>query len=129
LCGTTDYSARLEAQARGLIDSWAIRWYWSVFRANGLVLYPPRTYVINKGMDGTGTHSSLFSRLYLGRQSAYSDWPIDMPSEIALDEPLFEEVKRFLVRLKGPAPIRLLRQLRHAIRTRKARPTVGNAHK
>jgi hypothetical protein len=56
LDGAYDYFAMLEAQLCGEINSWAIRWYLSVFMHKGLILYPPQTYVINAGFDGSGTH-------------------------------------------------------------------------
>jgi len=51
------YFSMLEAQLQGQIDSWAIRWYLSVFLNQGIVLYPVKTLVENDGMDGTGRHS------------------------------------------------------------------------
>jgi hypothetical protein len=36
--------------------AWDIRWYYSVFSREGLVLYPPRPLVLHTGFDGTGTH-------------------------------------------------------------------------
>lgn len=40
------------------LDSWAIRWRWSIFKNNGLVLFPNRTMVKNIGWDGTGVHGA-----------------------------------------------------------------------
>ncbi len=51
------YFDMLVRQKRGLIDSWAIRWYLSVFLEKGLVIYPKRSLVRNEGFDGSGTHS------------------------------------------------------------------------
>jgi hypothetical protein len=56
LGGAYDYFDMLERQRGGSIDSWAIRWYLSVFMRNGLTLYPARTLVRNIGFDGSGTH-------------------------------------------------------------------------
>jgi hypothetical protein len=56
LDGAYDYFDMLERQRRGGIDSWAIRWYLSVFMRGGLTLYPARTLVRNIGFDGSGTH-------------------------------------------------------------------------
>lgn len=56
LGGVYPYSSMVEAQLRGEIDSWAIRWYMSVFVHKGLVLFPRRTLVHNSGLDGSGTH-------------------------------------------------------------------------
>ncbi len=60
LGNTIDYFNMLEKQKAGLVDSWAIRWYLSVFMNNGLVLYPRKTLVRNIGMDGTGTHGDNY---------------------------------------------------------------------
>jgi hypothetical protein len=36
--------------------SWAVRWYWSVFKINGLVLFPHATLVKHFGTDDSGTN-------------------------------------------------------------------------
>ena len=51
-----DYFGLLGRQKAGKVDSWAIRWYLSVFLEDGLVLYPRKTMVVNGGLDGSGTH-------------------------------------------------------------------------
>lgn len=51
-----DFSGMLEQQLRGEIDSWAIRWYQSVFLRSGITLFPRKTLVENTGFDGSGTH-------------------------------------------------------------------------
>ncbi len=56
LDGSYDYATMLVRQMAGLLDSWAVRWYWTVFKANGLVLFPPVSLVRNTGFDGSGTH-------------------------------------------------------------------------
>lgn len=56
LGGAYDYSGMLERQMEGKRDSWGVRWYWSVFRAGGLGLFPARPLVKNMGADGSGTH-------------------------------------------------------------------------
>lgn len=58
LLGAYPYSAMLKNQIDGEIDSWAIRWYLSVFMMKGFVLYPKCTLVQNIGFDGSGTHSN-----------------------------------------------------------------------
>ncbi|MEJ2452108.1 MAG: glycosyltransferase [Gammaproteobacteria bacterium] len=56
LDGAYDYFSMLEAQLSGRVDSWAIRWYLSVFMLGGLVLFPVKSLVKNVGFDGSGTH-------------------------------------------------------------------------
>ena len=58
LNGSYDYTQMLERQMSKQIQSWGIRWYWSVFMRGGLSCFPPRSLVANIGMDGTGTHGS-----------------------------------------------------------------------
>ena len=56
LDGAYEYSRLLRKQMAGSIDSWAICWYWSVFRRNAVALFPPKSLVQNIGFDGSGTH-------------------------------------------------------------------------
>ncbi len=64
LDGTYDYAAMMDRQQAGLSSSWGIRWYWSVFKRNGLAVFPPRTLVANHGMDGAGTHGRGWFRKF-----------------------------------------------------------------
>lgn len=56
LDGQYNYYDMLIRQSRGKLDSWAIRWYLSIYKYKGLILYPSDTLVNNTGMDGSGTH-------------------------------------------------------------------------
>jgi hypothetical protein len=38
------------------VDSWAVRWYWSIFKQGGLTLFPRDSFVENVGFDGSGTN-------------------------------------------------------------------------
>ena len=55
--GSIKYYRMLILQAIGVNDSWAIRWYASVFLNNGLCLHPGKSLVNNIGQDDSGTHS------------------------------------------------------------------------
>lgn len=56
-CGCTGFYAMLLKQMEEKsIDSWAIRWYWTVFQKNGLTLYPKETMVNNEGYENGGVH-------------------------------------------------------------------------
>ena len=54
--GGYPYANMLQKQMEGRIDSWAVRWWWTVFNSGGLSLYPPRSLVANIGFDSTATH-------------------------------------------------------------------------
>jgi hypothetical protein len=64
LNGAYDYATMLERQMSGKADSWGIRWYWSVFMRNGLSIFPPKTLINNRGMDGSGSHGRGIFRKY-----------------------------------------------------------------
>jgi GT2 family glycosyltransferase len=95
LDGAYDYSGMVEAQRRGAIDSWAIRWYVSVFAKNGLVLFPRRTLVENGGFDASGIHGRAPAAVAAAR--------IDPRFEVrafpndAVPSPAFQQVKRGLI--------------------------------
>lgn len=66
--GNYPFNTMLRKLHRGEIDSWGIRWYYSVFKRGGLTLFPPQTLVMNEGMDKTATHNSVgnFKRMVSG---------------------------------------------------------------
>jgi hypothetical protein len=55
--GSIDFLGMLENQAAGRSDSWAIRWYGSLWMHRGLALHPGRSLVRNTGFDGSGENS------------------------------------------------------------------------
>ncbi len=59
LDGHYPYFRMLQTQQRGKIDSWAIRWYLSVFFRHGLALYPKKSMVRNLGFDGSGVNCNV----------------------------------------------------------------------
>lgn len=59
LDGYYRYFRMLQSQQEGKVDSWAIRWYLSVFLRDGLALYPRKTLVRNVGFDGSGVNCNV----------------------------------------------------------------------
>ncbi len=53
------FTEMLNKQADGRIDSWAIKWYASLFLKNKLTLYPGKSLVFHNGNDGSGTHGGV----------------------------------------------------------------------
>jgi hypothetical protein len=51
-----NYMEMLKQQARGEVDSWAIRWYASSFINNLYTLYPLKSLAFHTGNDGDGTN-------------------------------------------------------------------------
>jgi Glycosyl transferase family 2 len=59
---TYPYLAQLRLHAAGKLDVWGVRWYASMFAANGLCLYPGESLIQNIGMDGSGMHCNRSSQ-------------------------------------------------------------------
>jgi hypothetical protein len=96
LGGRYDYLGMLRRQMKGEIDSWAIRWYYTVFAHDGLVLFPPRTLVTNMGLDGSGTHDRL--GLPAEQTPLEAGVSLDFPTEVAESREkalVFDAVNRF----------------------------------
>jgi len=54
--GAENFWNQIKANKERRIDTWAIYWYASIFKNNGLCLNPAVSHVINIGMDGSGQH-------------------------------------------------------------------------
>lgn len=54
--GHADFYQQLRDNATGRIHSWAVRWYASWLRQDGLSLFPTQSLVRNIGHDGSGVH-------------------------------------------------------------------------
>ena len=99
LDGHFDYATMLQMQLDGKIDSWAIRWYLSVFMQGGLALFPPRSFVRNIGF-ASGTHGSRVLRWTLSRQ-AISDEPVSFPRATGVVNEDYALLKKALYRQTG----------------------------
>ena len=53
------YFSHLQMNQKGLINTWAVKWYASVFLLGGLTLFPKRTLVRNIGHDGSGENCTI----------------------------------------------------------------------
>lgn len=98
--GAYPYSQMMTHQMESSLDSWGIRFYWTVFKANGLVLFPPVSFVKNHGVDLKATHGvkslALSALKSLGR--AFPSSVPDFPTEIRVDPEDLTEVGRAIGR-------------------------------
>jgi hypothetical protein len=68
--GSADNFSQLEDNYKGKIYTWAVRWYASWLRANGISLFPSKSLVNNIGHDGSGIHCNP-SNVYNTKQIDY----------------------------------------------------------
>jgi hypothetical protein len=92
----------------GKNNSWAIRWYASIFLKNGLTLNPAHSLVNNIGHDGTGVHSGI-NDIY---NVIIHPKPITtFPKEIKENSAAYQAIKQFLSTRKGSLWQRLKRYI------------------
>lgn len=82
----------------GKNNSWAIRWYASVFLKGGLTLNPAHSLVHNIGHDGSGTHSNIEDTYRVQIAQKRVEY---FPDIIKEDKKAYEAIKYFLKNRKG----------------------------
>jgi hypothetical protein len=96
----------------GKNNSWAIRWYASIFLKGGLTLNPAQSLVNNIGHDGTGIHSGI-NDIYnvIINPKPISEYPV----EIKENKAAYETIREFLSTRKGNLWERLKRYLKQRL--------------
>ena len=96
--GTMNFWKQMQDFKRGKNNSWAIRWYASIFLKEGLTLNPSQSLVNNIGHDGTGVHSGI-NDIY---NVIINPQPIkEFPTMIEENKAAYNAIKTFLVKRKG----------------------------
>ena len=110
--GSYHYYRMLKKQAEGKIDSWAIRWYASVFLNGGLCLHPAVSLVNNIGHDSTGEHcfSTNVFTVAVGKKRVS-----DFTHDIKESEEAVRAMAEFYRSLKKPLPSAVLNKIKHFI--------------
>lgn len=58
--GIYPFTKQLKNSLSGIVDSWSVHWYYTVFKHGGVSIFPPRRVVDNLGLNA-GTHASSFN--------------------------------------------------------------------
>jgi hypothetical protein len=110
--GTMNFWKQIEEFKNGKNNSWAIRWYASIFLKGGLTLNPSQSLINNIGHDGTGIHSGL-NDIY---NVIINPRPIlSFPEKIEEDQQAYQSIKEFLENRKGSFWQRILRFVKQKI--------------
>lgn len=110
--GKTNFWDQMESQRDGKINSWAIRWYASVFLNDGLCLHPSRSMTGNIGLDGSGTHC--------GEDDTYDvrihDREItEFEEQLEENREALERIKTFLATTERPLATRILNRMKRKL--------------
>ena len=96
--GTMNFWKQMLEFKTGKNNSWAIRWYASIFLKGGLSLNPSHSLVHNIGHDGTGVHSNIENtyQVKITKKAVKK-----FPTEIKEDEHAYHAIRHFLKNRKG----------------------------
>ena len=104
--GQMNFWKQMQDFKKGKNNSWAIRWYASIFLKGGLTLNPSQSLVNNIGHDGSGIHSGI-NDIY---NVIINPKPItSFPSVVEENPAAYSAVKEFLTGRKGSLWQRLKR--------------------
>ncbi len=110
--GTMNFWKQMQEFKAGKNNSWAIRWYASIFLKGGLVLNPSHSLIHNIGHDGSGVHSNIENTY----QVNIARKPVkQFPAEIKENPRAHVAIRNFLANRKGSLLKRglvFIRQLR-----------------
>jgi hypothetical protein len=107
--GTMNFWKQMEEFKAGKNNSWAIRWYASIFLKGGLSLNPSQSLVNNIGHDGSGIHSGV-NDIY---KVVVRNRPIkEFPQLIEEHSLAYTTIKNFLRKRKGNLWQRAMRFIR-----------------
>ncbi|MGF1924616.1 MAG: sugar transferase, partial [Bacteroidia bacterium] len=97
---------------RGKNNSWAIRWYASIFLKGGLTLNPSQSLINNIGHDGSGVHSGI-NDIY---NVIINPSPVrEFPAVIEEDIEAYMAIRTFLQNRKGSIITRLKRFIKEKL--------------
>lgn len=104
--GTMNFWKQIEGFKAGKNDSWAIRWYASIFLKGGLTLNPSTSLIHNIGNDGSGVHSNKedMYQVQIAKKEVKQ-----FPTEIKENTLAYLAIKHFLKNRKGTLVQRGLR--------------------
>ncbi|MFM6976627.1 MAG: sugar transferase [Sphingobacteriaceae bacterium] len=111
--GTMNFWKQMKELKWGRNNSWAIRWYASIFLRGGLTLNPAQSLVSNIGHDGSGVHSGI-NEIY--NVSIHPKPVTTYPEVLAENESAYQSIKNFLKNRKGSLWQRVLRYAKQLLR-------------
>ena len=89
------FSEFLRMQLEGKVNSWLIRWYYHIFRNNGMCVWKTESSIVNDGFDGTGVHKVKFDRF----NQRFSDYrkSLVFEEDNTPNKQIIKEFKRYFI--------------------------------
>ena len=115
--GKMNFWKQIQEFKRGKNNSWAIRWYASIFLNGGLTLNPARSLIQNIGHDGTGIHSGINTMYDVSINPKKITF---FPDQIQENKVAYRALKYFFENRKGTLWKRIVRFLRNKANSKKS---------
>lgn len=110
LDGAHDFWEQVEANRKGLLNTWAIFWYASIFEHQGLCLNPARSFVHNIGHDGSGENCGYSVDFSISRLGSGFE---GLPASIEESALAVHRVKAFYQGMRRPFLQRIVSYVRN----------------
>jgi len=94
------------------INTWAIFWYATIFKKDGLCLHPSQTFVKNIGHDGSGVSGGI-NEVFASKISLNKN--IDFILDIDENKIALERIRNYFISLKKSFLIRVINKLARII--------------
>ena len=94
LDGANDFWSQVTQNRDGIIDTWAIFWYATIFSRQGLCLNPFISQVLNIGFDGSGEHcTTSIDQHLLNMDKHFKNFTL--PSNYVENYAMVERIKKY----------------------------------
>jgi hypothetical protein len=115
LDGAENFWKQIIDNKKGKINTWAIFWYVTIFKKNGLCINPTHTYVQNIGLDGSGSHcgSNDFFNIKQLNQLSHSNFNVNYLEE---NIEALQRVITFYKLIQAPIYIKIISKIRNIFR-------------
>lgn len=84
--GGSDLNSMLDKQMKGVLDSWAIRWFFNQYKLSGYTLYPYYSKIYYNGFDRDATHTNGSPSRYIPILDKKYSTKFLFPSEITINQ-------------------------------------------
>ena len=89
-------------------NSWAIKWYYSIFIRNGLCVFPTHSLVNNIGFDNSGTNCKKENKIYLNE---LKNNPIVLHNELSINLEFYYKLNSHLTFFNKPFYMKIISRL------------------
>jgi len=109
------YNSWLQIQLNRIMymDTWAIYWYATIFKENGLCVNPTKSFVKNIGLDGSGQNCKDTS--YTDNEILNNKSTIIFHLDDVEDKNVIDQIKPYLKSISKPVFIKLINKLSRLI--------------